>query len=100
MIEDIPSAIIEDCDKNRKDGDAMDIDRMDIDEAVNNTNTESDGVDMVRAADSSDSDSSSSYGSSSTIKSTLCRRVGILEADLLEVTNDLYIVNDTLGLNR
>ncbi|CAE7718508.1 unnamed protein product [Symbiodinium microadriaticum] len=67
IAQDIPSAIIEDCDKNRKDGDAMDIDRMDIDEAVNNTNTESDGVDM---------------------------------ADLLEVTNDLYIVNDTLGLNR
>ena len=53
---------------------------MDIDEAVNNTNTEGNDVDMVRAADSS-----SSYGSSSTSKSTLRRRVGILEADLLEV---------------
>ena len=70
---------------------------MDIDAAINTTNTEAANVDMVMDATSSDSDSSSSSGSSSTSKGTLRRRIMTLEADLLEVTNDLYVPTTPSG---
>ena len=58
-----------------------------------------DDVAEVTNKSSSPSSSSSSSSSSSMPKAELRRRILTLQSDLEEVTRDLYLANDTLGLN-